>query len=256
MGSDGSQVVLRHAVSSNAGSAGLEYGTDTAYADSRLLVVAHGIQHLSSPGSPSVIAAEALRRLDTPTDAAHLAATLEGGINDIRETFKGLLAGNPGWNETGVVLTAMLWHGTRAAIAHIGSTRAYMLRDGELIQLTCDHTMGQLLLDSGAIKPEELGTDPRHSSVINRWLNGNSEDRADITTHEGAVGDRYLLCTGGFDRVLSPSALRRMLLETMGNPREAANAIVGAIPAAKEHCIFTCVTADIVEQAPRAGACL
>jgi hypothetical protein len=44
-------------------------GTDTAYADSRLLVVAHGILHLSSPGSPSVIAVEALHRLDTPADA-------------------------------------------------------------------------------------------------------------------------------------------------------------------------------------------
>jgi hypothetical protein len=47
-----------------------------------------------------------------------------------------------------------------------------------------------------------------------------------------------------------------MLLETMENPREAADAIVGAVSPAKEHSIFTCITADIVEQAPRAGACL
>jgi hypothetical protein len=47
-----------------------------------------------------------------------------------------------------------------------------------------------------------------------------------------------------------------MLIETMGNPREAADAIVGAVSPAKERRIFTCVTADIMEQAPRAGACL
>jgi protein phosphatase len=138
MDAEGERAVLRYAVASKEATIGLGdlSGKNAVYAGPGLLVVAEGILNTSQPGSACAIAVEELRRLDVRTDASGLAASLERGIEGLRETFAGLLAGDPGWHWTGTMLTAMLWRDTHAAIAQIGTTRAYMLRGGELTQLT------------------------------------------------------------------------------------------------------------------------
>jgi hypothetical protein len=117
------RAALRYAVASEPGIHGPGFIRDAAYAGPHLLVVAHGIQHLSSPGSPGKITINELRRLDVPADPADLAVSAESGLAGLRETFGRLLEGDPGWNGTGVVLTAMLWQDTHAVIAHVGNTR-------------------------------------------------------------------------------------------------------------------------------------
>lgn len=67
----------------------------------------------------------------------------------------------------------MLWRDTHVAIAHIGDTRAYMMRGDELTRLTSDHTIGQLRIEAGHIGPDELGSDPRDFTIL-RWLDGES----------------------------------------------------------------------------------
>jgi protein phosphatase len=141
----------------------------------------------------------------------------------------------------------MLWRGTHAAIAHIGSTRAYMLRGGELTQLTRDHTLGQLLVDEGRIRPDELGSDPRYSAALTRWLDGKPGEPADITAHEAAIGDRYVLCTDDIDRVMPPVTLRDVLRDTASDPQGAADAIAGIAFPAEQHGRLTCIIADVVK---------
>lgn len=239
---------LRYAVATNEETTSW-FSNHTAYAGPHMLVIADGIQHMSSPGRPSVIAVEELRRLDVLTDASGLAATLERGIEGLRETFRGLLAGDPGWDMTGVLLTAMLWRGTRAAIAHIGSTRAYMLRGGDLTQLTRDHTLGQELAEAGIIRPDETGSDPRYTSVMVRWLGlGRDSEPADITAHEAAIGDRYVLCTGGIERAMPPGTLRDILRDTARDPQDIADELAGTPLPAREYLRFTYIVADVVAQ--------
>jgi protein phosphatase len=242
---DGERAVLRYAVASSEWTIDSELTRNAAYAGPHLLVIAHGARHMSSPGSASVIAVGELRRLDVLTGAPGLAASLERGIEGLRETFSGLLAGDPGWDGTVTQLTAMLWRDTHAAIAHIGSTRAYMLRDGELTQLTRDHTLGQLLLEAGEIMPDELGSDPRHFQVIVRWLDGKPGEPADIILHEAAAGDRYLLCTNT-DRVMPPRTLREVLQEER-DPQDAADSVAAMAFPAEQHGSLTCIVADVVK---------
>ena len=169
---DGERAVLRYAVASSEWTIDSARTRHAAYAGPHLLVIADGSRHMSSPGSASAIAAGELRRLDVLTDAPGLAASLERGVEGLRKTFSRLLAGDPGWGGTVTEVTAMLWRDAHAAIAHIGSTRAYMLRGGERTQLTRDHTISQFLIEAGKITPDELGSDPRHFHVITRWLDG------------------------------------------------------------------------------------
>jgi protein phosphatase len=187
-------------------------------------------------------------------DASGLAASLERGIEGLRETFRGLMASDPGWDATPTMLTAMLWRDSHAAIAHIGSSRAYMLRGGELTQLTLDHTLGQLLIEAGQITPDELGSDSRYSDVVTRMLGGNpgelgdTTQEVDITAHEAEVGDRYLLCTDGIDRVMSPGTLRDILRDTARDPRDVADELAGMAVPVVWHGEFSCIVADVVKQ--------
>jgi protein phosphatase len=244
------RAALRYAVASNEGTIGSEFNRDAVYAGPHLLAIAAGIQNMSSPGSASAIAVEELRRLDVLTDAFSLTASLERGIEGLRETLTELPAGDPHWDGTGTLLTAMLWQDTHAAIAHIGNMRAYMLRGGGLTQLTRDHTYGQLLVEADSIRPDEMGSDPRYSSVAIRWLDGKSAEAADITAHEAAIGDRYVPCTDGIDRVMSSETLRDVLRDTARDPQDVADTIAGAAFPAEQYGSLTCIVADVVE-APR-----
>ena len=150
----------------------------------------------------------------------------------------------------------LLWRGTHAAIAHIGDTRAYLLRDGELTQLTRDHTLGQLLIDEGLIQPEELGSDFRHSLIVG-CLDGETDVPADITGHEAAARDRYLLCTS-IDRFRPPRPAREILQEILTDerdPQDAADRIAAtAFPALQYG--GTCIVADVVERPSEHGRTL
>jgi len=245
---DDDPVGLRYAIASNETAIDSPFNSHAAYAGPHLLVIAEGMQGMSTPRRPGVVAVEELRRLDVLTDASGLAASLERGIEGLREVFRGLLADDPRSEGTGVLLTAMLWRGAHVAIAHIGSTRAYMLRGGELTQLTRDHTYGQLLVEAGSIRPEEMGSDLQHTSVVVRWLDGNPGEPADIITHEAAAGDRYVLCTDGISRVMPAGTFLDILRGTASDPQEAADEIAGMAFPAGQHGSFTCVVADVVRQ--------
>jgi PPM family protein phosphatase len=243
---DDDRTVLRYAVASNAGTLNDEFNKQAAYAGPHLLLIADGMRHLSSPYSPSALAVEQFRRLDVRMDPGVLSASLERGIERLREIFTKSLADNPRSEGTGVLLTAMARQGSHAAIAHIGSTRAYRLRDGELTQLTRDHTIGQSLVEAGKIRPDEMGSDRRFVLPL-RWLDGQLGEPADISTHEVAGGDRYVLCTDGISRVMSSGILQDILRQTASDPQDIADEIAGRAFPVEEHGQLTCVVADVVE---------
>jgi protein phosphatase len=196
-----------------------------------LLVVAHGVETMSSPSSPANLAIETFRGLDAPTRAAGLAQSLERVVSDLRGTFRNALAGDPRWNGTASMFTALLRSDARMAIAHIGDTRAYLLRGGQLTQLTHDHTLGQLLADEGHISTDEIGSDQKHSLIV-RLLDGEQTEPADVTLHETVPGDRYLLATCGIQDAFSAGQLHEVLGDTERSPKDVANDIVAKAPPA------------------------
>jgi len=248
MVTDDDRAVLRYATASNVGTLDDEFNRQAAYAGPHLLLIVDGMQHLSSPASPSALAVQEFCRLDVPMDPSALAVSLEGAVKSLQGIFQGFLAGYPLSEGTGVLLTAMLLQGTHAAIAHIGSTRAYLLRGGELTQLTRDHTIGQSLVEAGHIGPDELGADRRYVLPL-RWLDGKLDEPADILIHEAAIGDRYVLCTDGISRVTSSGILRDILREDASDPQEIADEVAGMAFPVDRYRQFTCVVADVVEAA-------
>src|SRR6185437_1997787 len=105
----------------------------------------------------------------------------------------------------GTTLTAILFAGTRLGLVHIGDSRGYMLRDGELTQITKDDTFVQTLVDEGRITAEEAHSHPQRSLIM-RALTGH-EVEPTLTMREARAGDRYLLCSDGLSDPVSDETI-------------------------------------------------
>ncbi len=144
-------LALRYAALSDTGQVRAS-NQDTAYAGSRLLAVADGYGSAGAPASAAAV--EALRSLETETvPAGELLGALEDALGRAEQAVHGVSA--PGDDDTGAgtTLTAMLWTGSQLALVHIGDSRVHLLRDGELFQITHDHTVVQSLIDEGRLTP-------------------------------------------------------------------------------------------------------
>jgi protein phosphatase len=141
-------------------------------------------------------------------------------------------------------LTALLWSGSRLALVHIGDTRAHVLRDGELFQITHDHTYVQSLVDEGRLTADEAASHPQRS-LLAQALTGTGGARPDLSLHEAVAGDRYLLCSDGLSAVVPAGSLRDVLTGSDG-PQQALDGLVARAYAAGAPDNIACVVADVV----------
>ncbi|GAA4850316.1 MerR family transcriptional regulator [Actinomycetospora corticicola] len=107
----------------------------------------------------------------------------------------------------GTTVTALWCDGSRVGVAHVGDSRAYLLRDGVLTRLTVDHTHVQSLIDEGRLTPEEAIDHPDRP----RLTRALGTDEPDLHRRTARVGDRYLLCTDGVWALLDDAVLARTL---------------------------------------------
>ena len=145
-------------------------------------------------------------------------------------------------------MVALLIDGTRVGVGHIGDSRAYLLRDGELHQITHDHTLVQSLIDEGRLTVDEAADHPRRSVLV-RTLQEGSPAEPDLFTVEGRIGDRFLVCSDGVTAVLDDDEIH----EVLSDVAEAADAVDRLIALANEGGgpdNITCVVADLVEGTP------
>jgi protein phosphatase len=196
---------------------------DCLYAGSHLLAVADGMGGMAAGDVASAVTIEAMKPLDTPIendrqmDALHQALEVANGR--IAET----VAADPTLQGMGTTLTAMLFSGTRAALAHVGDSRAYLLRDGRLNQLTKDDTYVQMLVDQGLIRPEEAGSHPRRA-VVTQALQGEPVSPSYVVV-EPEPGDRWLLCSDGLTTVVPFDTIEATLLNH-SDPQACANELL------------------------------
>src|ERR687897_2167395 len=125
----------------------------------------------------------------------------------------------------GTTLTAAQIDGNRVHLVHVGDSRAYLLRGGELTQITEDHTLVHRMVMEGEISEEEAETHP-HRSILTRALGVDRSIQVDEGDLEVAAGDRLLLCTDGLTGMISEGQIREILVETV-DPQEAADKLVG-----------------------------
>ena len=147
----------------------------------------------------------------------------------------------------GTTLTAALVEEGEARLAHVGDSRAYLLRAGDFRQLTDDHTLVARMVQAGEITREEADVHP-HRNVLVRALG----TEPDVTVDEAAValldGDRLLLCTDGLTGMVAEQQIQA-ILETEPDPQKAADRLVRAANRAGGIDNITVVVLDVRENA-------
>ena len=240
-GKDTAMLELRYSAHSDTGRV-RPANQDTAYAGTRLLAVADGYGPAGAPASSAAV--EALRFLDTDeVPAGGVLNVLEDAVRGAEQAVRDVADGS---DDIGTTLTALLWTGSRLALVHIGDSRAYLLRDGELFRITHDHTMVQSMVDEGRLAPEEAVSHPQRAMLLKALTGGGTGAAPDLRLHDARPGDRYLLCSDGLSAVV-PEHLIRELLVAPASPDETVQALVAAANAAGGPDNVSCVVADVVE---------
>jgi protein phosphatase len=222
---------------------------DSAATSTRLLVVADGMGGHAHGEVASAVAVGSVMELDgrlaTDLSDVDLTAELSTALDQAAARLTTLAQDDPALRGTGTTVVAFLADGTRIGIAHIGDSRAYMLRDGKLVRLTRDHTLVQSLVDEGRITEQEAAIHPRRSWLM-RTLQDSSEAEPDLFIHTGVIGDRYLICSDGLTAVLDDEMLREVLCSEAD--REAAvERFLRLANAGGGPDNITCIVADLVD---------
>lgn len=146
---------------------------------------------------------DAIRSFDVAADGpGQLTAILGRAVRDANDRLAAKVRADPALVSMGSTLTAMLWAGSHIAIAHIGDSRAYLLRGGHLRQITEDHVLSRLVANP---------MPPKTSGYLVRYLDARPGWSADITLRAAVPGDRYLLCTDGLSGVVDAGVIRDVL---------------------------------------------
>ncbi|MFF3503339.1 protein phosphatase 2C domain-containing protein [Streptomyces sp. NPDC003247] len=236
-------LAIRYAALSDTGLV-RESNQDTAYAGSRLLAVADGYGSAGAPASAAAV--DALKSLETDSiPAGDLLNVLEDAIDQAKQAVHGISGLDSSSEDAGTTLTAMLWTGSQPALVHIGDSRVYLLRDGELFQITHDHTMVQSMVDEGRLSPEEAASHPQRSLLI-RALGQGADSTPDMRLHDARQGDRYLLCSDGLSTVVPTEAIRRVLSDT-SEPEQTVRELIALANGSGGPDNVSCVVADVME---------
>ncbi|XTZ17400.1 MerR family transcriptional regulator [Micromonospora echinospora] len=214
---------------------------DAAYAGDRLLAVADGMR---GPGGAAASAAaiDALKPLElTDAPAADLLTMLAGAVADAHRTVRDAGTGD---HQPVTTLTALLRHGSRLALVHVGDTRAYLLRGGDLFRLTQDHTWVQTQVDQGRLDPDQAATHPRRA-LLARALGAGHDVEADLALRTALPGDRYLLCSDGLSAVVDQAALHTTLAAS-DTPDRTVRRLIDLAHRHGAPDNIACVVADVV----------
>lgn len=220
---------------------------DSGYAGPNLLVLADGMGGPAGGDIASSIAIDHLRSLDTEADTPEEALeSLREAIAQAHQELCERSTQDPALAGLGTTCIAIRRSENAITMTHIGDSRAYRLRGGELRQMTNDHSFVQYLVDTGQLTPEQAETHPQRS-VLLRVLGDSQEDvTLDESQPDFTVGDRWLLCSDGLCGFVSGQTIGKMLYRSE-TPQQACETLVELALKAGGPDNITCVVADIVE---------
>lgn len=235
-------LVLRYAARSDRG---LVRGNneDSVYAGARLLALADGMGGHAAGEVASQLMIAALAHLDDDEPGDDLLGKLNSAVHEGNAAIADHVEEEPELDGMGTTLTAILFAGKKLGLVHIGDSRAYLLRGGELAQITRDDTFVQSLVDEGRITPEQAHTHPQRSLIM-RALTGN-EIEPTLIMREARAGDRYLLCSDGLSDVVSDETIANTMRE--GGTDECADRLIELALRSGGPDNVTVVVADVID---------
>lgn len=220
---------------------------DSAYAGPHLLVVADGMGGAAGGDIASSIAVGTLAELDGEALGQDEALpALQSAIARAHAQIVQRAHNDPELSGLGTTVTAIVHADNTIAMAHIGDSRAYVLRDGVLDQVTTDHSFVQHLVDTGRLSAADAENHPKRSMLLRVLGDVDADVPVDISARETKVGDRWLLCSDGLSSLVARHTLRDTLA-AVEDPAECAEALVALALSAGAPDNVTCVVADVVD---------
>ncbi|MDT4942592.1 MAG: family protein phosphatase [Pseudonocardiales bacterium] len=212
---------LRYAVRSDLGLV-RNNNEDSVYAGPRLLAIADGMGGHAAGEVASKIVIGALEPLDEDRRIDDLMRMLRDTVVEANHRIADAVKQRKDLEGMGTTLTALRFVGSQVGLVHVGDSRAYLLRNDMLTQITHDDTYVQYLVDSGKLSPDEAKDHPRKSVILRALL--GSEVEPDVSIREARAGDRYLLCSDGLSDVVSAETIAETM--QIEDPQECADRLV------------------------------
>jgi PPM family protein phosphatase len=190
-----------------------------------LFAVADGMGGAKAGEVASALAADAVQESgnDGESGEARVAALIEEAN---RRVFRRASEDREA-SGMGTTMTVALVEADEVAIGHVGDSRAYLIRDGRLEQLTDDHSLVAELVRSGKLTPEEAETHPQRS-VITRALGTEADVDVDTFSVQSAPGDLFLLCSDGLTSMVDDETILDAVERNRDDLQEAAKALINA----------------------------
>ena len=197
-------------------------------AGTHLFVVADGMGGHAGGDVASALAIQAIAQTDARFDTAEEARdALEQALLTANGELAETVFEHPELTGMGTTVSGLVRVGERMALAHIGDSRVYLLRDGEFTQITKDHTFVQRLVDSGRITPEEAAVHPRRSVLMRVLGDVDISPEIDTDVLETMPGDRWLLCSDGLSGYVDDERIAEILTEN-ADAEAAVDALIQA----------------------------
>lgn len=213
---------------------------DSFYVGTHLAAVADGMGGHVAGDVASQTAIAAVQMFDEERPVERLAESLGQAIHAASTAMQQQIIEQPEVAGMGTTLVALMWSQGRYALASIGDSRAYLLRDGRLTQLTDDHVYGRLMATAGRV--------PRLTDRLARFLDGRVDGRSpDLSVIDVRDGDRLLLCSDGLSSYV-PHEEVQAALGVDKNPEQAADTLVGVALQYGGHDNVTVIVVDVPMQ--------
>jgi protein phosphatase len=215
--------------------------------DETLFVVADGIGGFEAGEVASRIAVDVLKELAP-------GASFEAAISEANRRILAAGRGDERLSGMGTTVVAVRFAGTRdepvAQVAHVGDSRAYLLRGGNLRPVTEDHSLVAELVRSGDLTRDQAAEHPQ-KNLITRALGADEEVEVDTAVLPVEAGDRFLLCSDGLSDMIPETRLGEILAEAPGDPEKPARSLVSAALDAGGADNVTVIVVDVkAETAP------
>jgi PPM family protein phosphatase len=216
--------------------------------DETLFVVADGIGGFEAGEVASRIAVDVLKELAP-------GASFEAAISEANRRILAAGRGDERLSGMGTTVVAVRFGGTRdepvAQVAHVGDSRAYLLRGGSLRPVTEDHSLVAELVRSGDLTRDQAAEHPQ-KNLITRALGADEEVEVDTSVLPVEAGDRFLLCSDGLSDMIPETRIGEILAEAPGDPEKPARSLVSAALDAGGADNVTVIVVDVkAETAPQ-----
>jgi serine/threonine protein phosphatase PrpC len=219
---------------------------DSGYAGPRLLAMADGMGGHAGGDIASSTVIGALVDLDGEAlGSAEASSALLQRISTANDELAEMAKAEPSLHGMGTTLIAILRSNNKLVIAHIGDSRAFLARDGKLVQITKDHSFVQSLVDEGRITEDEAIGHPQRS-LVTRVLTGQHDDEPDVMVREARIGDRYLIASDGLTDYVAGDTIAELVLAGQ-DPGPTADRLVDLALKAGAPDNVTIVIGDVVD---------